>query len=268
MIFSQGKIDGLPKRCRQYQAKGGARVVRIAICDDEKKILDEVSGYIENYAKKKNNEEIQVFRFDTARSLIGALEDGRSFDVFVLDVYIGDEMGTALARDIRKLGIESPIIFATTSIEHAPQSYETGTLRYLIKPINPAKFYEAMDAALEGAERIAKRLVKLKTENGVESINASHIICSEAHDHYQYVSIHNGEQLKLRLTVAELFAVLSKFGGFIRVGNAYIINIRQVKNISRTDVMLYNNISIPIPRGKHTEITDAFWDYQYEGQED
>ena len=243
-------------------------MVRIAICDDEEKILDEVSGYIENYAKKKNNEEIQVFRFDTARSLIGALEDGGSFDIFVLDVYIGDEIGTALARDIRKLGIESPVIFVTTSIDHAPESYETGTLRYLIKPINPTKFYEAMDAALASAERISKRLVKLKTENGVESINASHIISSEAHDHYQYVKLLNGEQLRLRSTVTELFTILSKFGGFIRVGNAYIINLRHVKNVSRTDVLLYNDISIPIPRGKYAEITSAFWDYQYEGQEE
>ena len=60
-------------------------MIRIAICDDEKKILDEVSGYIKNYAEKKSKE-IEVFRFDSAASLIGTLEDGRTFDVFVLDV--------------------------------------------------------------------------------------------------------------------------------------------------------------------------------------
>ena len=186
----------------------------------------------------------------------------------MLDVYIGDEMGTVLAKNIRNLGIESSIIFATTSVEHAPQSYETGTLRYLIKPINPAKFYEAMDVALASAERLGRRLIKLKTENGVESINASHIMCSEAHDHYQYVTLLGGGQLKVRLTVTELFAIFAKYGGFIRVGSPYIINLRHVKNVSRTDVLLYNNKSIQIPRGKYAEIKNAFWDYQYEGQED
>ena len=164
-------------------------MIRIAICDDERKILDEVSEYIANYAEKKSIADIEVFPFDSARALLGALEDGKSFDVFVLDVYIGSEMGTALARDIRKLGIKSPIIFATTSVEHAPQSYETGTLRYLIKPINPAKFYEAIDVALASAEKLRQRLIKLKTENGVESINASNIMCSESHDHYQYAPL-------------------------------------------------------------------------------
>ena len=241
-------------------------MIRIAICDDEKKILDEVSGYIKNYAEKKSKE-IEVFRFDSAALLIGALEDGKSFDIFVLDVYIGDERGTVLARDIRKFGIESPIIFATTSVEHAPESYETGTLRYLIKPINPAKFYEAMDAALASVEKISQRLIKMKTENGLESINVSHIICSEVHDHYQYVTMYNGTQIKIRMTVTELFTMLSGYGGFIRIGSAYIINLRHVKNVSRTEVCLYNDVSIQIPRGKHAEIKNAFWNFQYEGQE-
>ena len=243
-------------------------MIRIAICDDEQRILDEVSGYIESYAQSRSNTDIEVFCFNSARGLLNALEDGRSFDVFVLDVYIGDEVGTALARDIRKLGSKGPIIFATTSVEHAPESYETGTLRYLIKPIDPTKFYEAMGVALAAAEKLGRRLIKLKTENGAESIDVSRVMSSEAHDHYQYITLQDGSQLKVRLTVTELYTMLSQHGGFVRVGSSYIINLRHVKNVTRTDALLYNNVSIPIPRGKYTEIKNAFWNYQYEGQED
>ena len=243
-------------------------MIRIAICDDEKKILDEVEGYIKNYAEKENIDDIEIFRFDSARSLLSALEDGKTFDIFVLDVYIGDEMGTALAGDIRKFGIESPIIFATTSLEHAPQSYETGTLRYLIKPINPGKFYEAMGVALVWARKMSEHFLKFKTENGVASVNANHIMYSEAHDHYQYMRKDDGEEIKVRMTVTELFTMLSKYGGFVRIGSAYIINLRHVKNVTPTNVCLYSNINIQIPRGKFTEIKNTFWNFQCEGQED
>ena len=242
-------------------------MIRIAICDDEKKILDEVEGYIKNYAEKENIADIEIFRFDSARSLLSALEDGKTFDVFVLDVYIGDEMGTALAGDIRKFGIESPIIFATTSLEHAPQSYETGTLRYLIKPINPGKFYEAMGVALVWARKMSEHFLKFKTENGVANVNANHIMYSEAHDHYQYMRKDDGEEIKVRMTVTELFTMLSKYGGFVRIGSAYIINLRHVKNVTPTNVCLYSNIKIQIPRGKFTEIKNTFWNFQCEGQE-
>ena len=243
-------------------------MIRIAICDDEKKILDEVEGYIKNYAEKENIDDIEIFRFDSARSLLSALEDGKTFDIFVLDVYIGDEMGTALARDIRNFGIESPIIFATTSLEHAPESYETGTLRYLIKPINPEKFYEAMGAALVWARKMSEHFLKFKTENGVASVNANHIMYSEAHDHYQYMRKDDGEEIKVRMTVTELFTMLSKYGGFVRIGSAYIINLRHVKNVTPTNVCLYSNINIQIPRGKFTEIKNTFWNFQCEGQGD
>ena len=243
-------------------------MIRIAVCDDEKKILDEVEGYIKNYAEEENIADIEIFRFDSARSLLSALEDGKTFDIFVLDVYIGDEMGTALASDIRKFGIESPIIFATTSLEHAPQSYETGTLRYLIKPINPGKFYEAMGVALVWARKMSEHFLKFKTENGVASVNANHIMYSEAHDHYQYMRKDDGEEIKVRMTVTELFTMLSKYGGFVRIGSAYIINLRHVKNVTPTNVCLYNNYKIQIPRGKFTEIKNTFWNFQCEGQED
>jgi prolyl-tRNA synthetase len=82
------------------------------------------------------------------------------------------------------------------------------------------------------------------------------------------VSIGDETQMKVRSTVTELFTILNKQGGFLRVGSSYIINLRHVKNVSRTDVLLYNNKKIQIPRGKHVEIKNAFWDYQYETQEE
>ena len=69
-------------------------------------------------------------------------------------------------------------------------------------------------------------------------------------------------------SVTELLAVLMRSGGFVRVGSAYIVNLRNVKNVSTYRMDLYNDMSIPIPRGKHIEIKKAFWNYQYEGQED
>ena len=238
--------------------------MKIAICDDETIILDEVSSYIKKYSKLCGKSEIEVFPFNSASSLLNSIDNGALFDIFMLDVYIGDEMGTTLAREIRAREIESPIIFLTTSVEHAPQGYETGTLRYLIKPLEPEKFYEAMDAALLQAEKITKQLIRLKTENGIESINANNIMYSEAHDHYQYIKLDNGQLLKVRTTVSELYAMLAKNDGFFRLGSAYIINLRNIKNLTSSAILLYDNTTIPIPRGKYAELKKVFWNFQCE----
>lgn len=240
--------------------------MKIALCDDDHKMLSEVYQYVEKYAEMKNIQKPGIFFFDSVKSIENALDDGKFFDIFILDVYIGKELGTDFAKSIRKRGIESPIVFLTTSLEHAPESYETGTLRYLIKPLNPKKFYEAMETAFSQAKKIKKRIIKLKTENGVESINAGSIMYSEAHDHYQYVMLDNGTKIKVRMTVVDLFSMLTQIGGFARVGSAYIINLRHIRKVSTFEVNLCNDISIRIPRGKHVELKKAFWDFHCEGE--
>lgn len=239
-------------------------MLRIALCDDEPKILEEVSGYIREYEEMKQNLNFEICCFDSVNILKNTLDTGKKFDIFMLDVYIGDELGTVLAKELRQRGIESPIVFLTTSVEHAPQSYEMDTLRYLIKPIDPVKFSEALEVAVVKAQKAVERVIKLKTENGMESVNVNQIVYSEAHGHYQYIKFESGTQVRVRMTVTELYTILVKYNGFIRVGSAYIINLRNIKNVTTSEVHFFDNLNIPIPRGKHTEIKKAFWDFQYE----
>ena len=77
--------------------KEGDTMIKIALCDDEAKILDEVSAYINKFAEKKSNQRFEIFCFNSVRALDFALEES-TFDIFVLDVYVGEEMGTALAK--------------------------------------------------------------------------------------------------------------------------------------------------------------------------
>lgn len=242
--------------------------MRIAICDDENIILNEVSSYIKRFSERRGKTELEVFPFNSASSLINSIENGEMFDIFLLDVYIGAEMGTELAREIRTKNIESPIMFLTTSIEHAPESLESDTLRYLIKPLNPDKFYEAMDVAVEKAEKLGSKFIRLKTENGIENINISHILYTESRSHYQYVNFTDDGQVRSRMTVSELFDELAQYGGFVRGGSAYIINLNKVKSVSTGEVCFNNNQKLPLPRGAHNEIKEAFWLLQYDGQEE
>lgn len=239
-------------------------MIKIAVCDDEKKVLEEVALNIEEYMKRAKKKEVEVFCFQSVEELTNSLEQKKSFDIYLLDVYIGAELGTRLAKDLRRRGIESPIIFLTSSLEHAPQSFEVGTLRYLMKPIDPIKFYEAMDVGIAIAEKVNEKFIKFNTGKEIECINVNHIIYTESHAHYQYITHEGGKQIRVRMTVNELLTKLMRYGGFIRVGSAYILNLRNIRNVSTSEVHFYNDIHISIPRGKHAEIRKAFWEFQYE----
>ena len=74
-------------------------------------------------------------------------------------------------------------------------------------------------------------------------------------------------QVRSRMTVSELFEQLSQYGGFVRGGSAYIINLNKVKSVSTGEVCFHNNTKLFLPRGAHNEIKEAFWLLQYDGQE-
>ncbi len=237
-------------------------MIRIAICSGEKKMLDEICELVRNYAAQESGREIEPAVFDSARGLIGALEVNIFFNAFLIDAALGDEAGIALARDIRERGSEAPVIYVDTATDNAPEIIEIGVTRYLLKPIAPEQFYEAMDAVGAQLEMMGTRFIKLKTENGVERIAINQIVYSEAHGHYQYVTRKDGTQFRVRMTVTELLTRLSKYGGFIRIGAAYIVNLRHAQSVTSTELCLCNDISIKFPRGRYQETKNEFLNFQ------
>ena len=46
-------------------------------------------------------------------------------------------------------------------------------------------------------------------------------------------------------------------GHFFRAGRSYIVNLRMVRRVSRTEVMLDGGISLPLPRGMYDPLNQA-----------
>ena len=60
--------------------------LKIAVCDDEITVLDEVTSYIKKYSEFSGIRELDVVRFQSVASLVSSLEDGAFFDIFFFDV--------------------------------------------------------------------------------------------------------------------------------------------------------------------------------------
>ena len=53
-------------------------MIRIALCDDEQGILDEVSLHIKEYADKRQTNVLETVCFQASSALLSALEDART----------------------------------------------------------------------------------------------------------------------------------------------------------------------------------------------
>ena len=113
--------------------------MRIAICDDETNILDEVSCHIEKYSEENGKAQLEVTPYNSASSLLNSIDDGALFDILVLDVYIGDEPWEIRDYDkekrnelIRKLVFEKKI--SKSALERAT-GISRGTIIRICKDV-------------------------------------------------------------------------------------------------------------------------------------
>lgn len=65
--------------------KGGDRMIRVAICDDDKRMQESLSKYLLDYSIQCDRE-IDHSEFDTCEKLMDEYLKGNSFDVILLDI--------------------------------------------------------------------------------------------------------------------------------------------------------------------------------------
>jgi len=91
-------------------------MIHIAVCDDNIDELSYMSQLINQYRSSKNlNCEYSVF--PNGLELISALEKGKQFDIYCLDIIMPVFMGIDVAKEIRKFDNNAPILFFTSSPE-------------------------------------------------------------------------------------------------------------------------------------------------------
>ena len=98
--------------------KEGAAVLKIAVCDDEQTYLDKTRAMLEQYAAE-HDVEITAEAISNPSALLDSIEAGERHAIYLLDIYMPGVSGMSVATDLRSKGVRSPIIFLTSSTEHA-----------------------------------------------------------------------------------------------------------------------------------------------------
>ena len=188
--------------------KEGDVVLKIAICDDEKKFCDSAERMLNLYMEDKGLQ-FQVDVFNVPSELVDMTEKGTIYDIYLLDIYMPGVTGMSIATELRNRDIKSPIIFLTSSTDHALEAFGVDATHYLLKPYTKDSFYVGMDKAMQSIASHKNDSVILKVDNEYRSISISKILYCEAEDKYQRLYLENGERLLVRITGTELYKQLS-----------------------------------------------------------
>ena len=235
-------------------------MIRIAVCDDEKKYLDESEAFLSEYATARNTR-FSVERFENPFDFLDKLDKGEKYDVYLLDVYMPGLTGVSIATELRRRNDESPVIFLTSSRDHAVEAFGVGATHYLLKPYTKDDFFAAMDKAMHSIEQDKPKTVLMKTVNGYHNISISKIVYCESANHNQTIWFVDEELASVRISQSELWEKLSPFRQFYLCGKTYIINLEQIEKILSDTVELTGGKRLAVPRRTMSALKNAYMDY-------
>lgn len=172
----------------------------------------------------------------------------KAVDIVFLDIEMPGMSGLQLTRT---LGADGPvIIFSTFKMDYAVEAFELNVADYLLKPVTPARFLQAVDKA---REVINSRNVEVKmNDDEFVFIRDSNIIKRLMLDDILYVEA-MGDYVKI-FTRQRFFAIHTTLkaieqrlppGRFLRVHRSYMVAVDKIDTIEEGDLIV-NKKPVPV----------------------
>lgn len=234
-------------------------MIKIAIVDDEKIILDTLYGLVKILFDKDKiiktyNNSINFFNES----------DKFDFDLVLLDIDMPDINGFEIAKNLKSVNPSITIMFVS-NVEH---------LVFDSLKFNPFRFIRKSNLASDIKEAIYAYQMKLKEEcrtyflktNEFEkNIQLLDILYFESKGHEIYVKTLN-DRFKLRRdknNEISLKNVQDELGesGFIRIHRSFLVNYKFIFKFNRNQIILKNNTIITVNPHKAAEIKQLYSEY-------
>ena len=235
-------------------------MIRIAVCDDEKKHLDKIKALLEQYAEEKGLL-FDIYAFSSPSDLLDKIESGETYSIYILDIYMPGITGMSVATELRGEGVEAPIIFLTSSPDFALQAFGVNATHYILKPYDKESVFFAIDKALHEIGVMRPEGIMLRIDGGYRNIPARSIIFSEADDNYQRIHLVNEKYLYIRITMGELYEQLSSLDGFFKLGRSHIVNLKHVVKFTANKLLMTGGTELTVPKGALADFKTAYFDY-------
>ncbi len=237
-------------------------MIHLAICDDERIETDYLTTLVQQWASERHVL-VRISDYNSAESFLFAYEVDASIDILLLDIQMKVMDGVALARQIREGNDAVQIIFITGYPDFMAEGYEVSALHYLLKPVHPNKLFEVLDRA---AKQVAKssELLLLPVDDAYVRIPADDILYVEASNHTLEVRTTH-ETYTVKMPLYELEGKLTR--DFVRCHRCYVVNLRYIRKITRTEVTLDSGCTLPLSRRLYADVNRAMMRYLTGGED-
>ncbi len=236
--------------------------MKLAICDDEKRIRDIIAESV-----KEVSEKIEIEFYADAKGILSASFDS---DILFLDIQMPGIDGMGAAKMLRSSGKKTVIVFVTALEDQVFNAFDVGAFNYIVKPFTKVKIIEVFKKAVKQAEdqrlvetaiseqEEAGRTITVKSGGTNTRVILSEVQYAEIYDRRIILHMESSDDIEYYGRISDLENIAGK--DFFRVHRAYLVNLGAVKSYDSKYVHM-SDADIPVARGKYQELIRAYMSY-------
>jgi len=218
-------------------------MIIVAICEDERYILEELRKKVEKYINRKSLD-ASIKTFTSGEELLKAK---KKLDIILLDLMLPGIDGLEVARQISG---RSRIIFVTSYREYAVEAFDANAVHYLVKPVTEERLFSALDRAVNQTEQMDNQALTLIKSGKTQVILIRDILYCEVFNHQVRIHTVHGTY--------DYFGTLDMLETklderFFRCHRSFVVNMNCVAGQEKGVAILINGERIFISRRKQAD---------------
>lgn len=231
-------------------------MLRIAICDKNKRQQSELLGFIANDTEIGDDYVTECF---SNVCMVQKRLEGHdfNFDLLFLGLDVTGKEGLSLAAYMREQKVDIDIIFIAENDELIAEGFHYRAFNFIVKPVTYERFcYEMAQYLKERRENQSEYLsVLVQGKEQMVSLSLVEYFISDARK-IGAVTANRKEPLWFYGKMNDLENKISKYG-FLRCHQSYLVNIQKITGMTSEQIQTLNGV-FPISRKYSTSVREEW----------
>lgn len=226
--------------------------MKVIVCDDEPVIRKQIQGLI-----LQEDKEAEVKLFGSAEDVLKA----PAADLIMLDIQLQSLNGIEAARELRKEGYDTPIIFISGMKDYVFDAFDVGAFWYLIKPIEEGQFQHVFERA---RNEILKRAAT-EEEPLIFATREKNYVLKRSQIFYVE---NEGKKVMLHTDsgvipiYASMMEMEEKLGaGFFRSHRGFLVNMDHIATYKNDEIEMSGGEKVFLARERYRDFVESYMNH-------
>lgn len=234
-------------------------MIKIAICDDDQTLVFENKKIVEEYIKEKK-ELATITEYGNGEFLLADIEEGAYYDLILLDIEMPNKDGMEIAPQIKKCLQNALVVFVTSHLKYAIDSFALSIFRYVPKQELRTRLWQTLEDAFNYIKLEQNDVYTIQTQTRLEKIPLKDILYIQKRGKNSVIITFNKET-KVRKSLSQVYEELNR-REFIYIDRGCIVNIIHIMQVKIGEVYLKDGECLAISRShirSTKEAINAYW---------